>query len=335
MENTSKDTTSKRLVEGIKVEMEHTDDELVARKIALDHLKEDPFYYTKLGAMENSMNKSVRKALNGTKRLIRVAMAAMPEGTVSHRKDGDYKKTGGQWTKLPPQARQGQGDNGKSPKPANNSPEDRESKRNELVERQKTLVAGAKVKHESGKTGTISKVDENGYMRVKWDNGQTSTQHVGDRALQLAGKNPKETEDPRKTNKFLKKFDSEQLDYIKENIRPDNNDPEGYDADDLYQVVDNIGLDSDNDKHVAMVENAYYTLRDMASKSQDEVDQKMIESNGKLDDQYRAELESQGIDSATGNKKDDQPDGQRTKYDKPDVIEPSEGDRDPSAKYRR
>lgn len=33
---------------GEKEEMEHTSDPLVARKIAIDHLKEDPNYYTKL-----------------------------------------------------------------------------------------------------------------------------------------------------------------------------------------------------------------------------------------------------------------------------------------------
>ena len=34
---------------GTKVEMEHTDDKEEAKKIAMDHLKEDPNYYTKLG----------------------------------------------------------------------------------------------------------------------------------------------------------------------------------------------------------------------------------------------------------------------------------------------
>jgi hypothetical protein len=38
----------------------------------------------------------------------RVAKAAYEEGHVSHRADGDYKKTGGQWVKLPASARQGQ-----------------------------------------------------------------------------------------------------------------------------------------------------------------------------------------------------------------------------------
>lgn len=38
---------------GIKVETEHTDNFDVATKIALDHLSEDPHYYTKLAKMEN------------------------------------------------------------------------------------------------------------------------------------------------------------------------------------------------------------------------------------------------------------------------------------------
>ena len=33
---------------GIDVEMEHVDNKRVAREIALDHLVEDPLYYTKL-----------------------------------------------------------------------------------------------------------------------------------------------------------------------------------------------------------------------------------------------------------------------------------------------
>ena len=37
-----------QLVKGVNVELEHTNDEKVAREIALDHLSEDPEYYTKL-----------------------------------------------------------------------------------------------------------------------------------------------------------------------------------------------------------------------------------------------------------------------------------------------
>lgn len=33
---------------GIKIEMEHTRDPKIAKQIAMDHLAEDPHYYTKL-----------------------------------------------------------------------------------------------------------------------------------------------------------------------------------------------------------------------------------------------------------------------------------------------
>jgi len=38
---------------GLKVEKEHTDDESVALEISMDHLVEDPDYYTKLSKMES------------------------------------------------------------------------------------------------------------------------------------------------------------------------------------------------------------------------------------------------------------------------------------------
>lgn len=37
-----------QLKKGIKIEHEHTKDNNTARKIAMDHLSEDPDYYTKL-----------------------------------------------------------------------------------------------------------------------------------------------------------------------------------------------------------------------------------------------------------------------------------------------
>lgn len=43
-----------QLNKGIKVEMEHTDDKKIAKKIAMDHLYEDPKYYTKLKKMESA-----------------------------------------------------------------------------------------------------------------------------------------------------------------------------------------------------------------------------------------------------------------------------------------
>lgn len=42
-----------QLTKGIKVEMEHTDQEEIAREIALDHLLEIPDYYDKLAPIEN------------------------------------------------------------------------------------------------------------------------------------------------------------------------------------------------------------------------------------------------------------------------------------------
>jgi hypothetical protein len=54
----------KQLAMGIEVEKEHTDDPIVARKIAIDHLKEDPKYYTKLATLnleqqENPLQKYI------------------------------------------------------------------------------------------------------------------------------------------------------------------------------------------------------------------------------------------------------------------------------------
>jgi Protein of unknown function (DUF5661) len=46
-------TLYRQLLKGIKVELEHTTHKVIARRIALGHLKEDPKYYTKLAKMEN------------------------------------------------------------------------------------------------------------------------------------------------------------------------------------------------------------------------------------------------------------------------------------------
>lgn len=42
----------KELQKGIRVEMEHTKKKTVARQIAMDHLFEDPKYYSKLSQIE-------------------------------------------------------------------------------------------------------------------------------------------------------------------------------------------------------------------------------------------------------------------------------------------
>lgn len=43
------DVNPEELELGIRVEMEHTNDREIAKEIALDHLAEDPKYYSKLG----------------------------------------------------------------------------------------------------------------------------------------------------------------------------------------------------------------------------------------------------------------------------------------------
>ncbi len=51
---------------GVQVESEHTDNPGVARQIAMDHVYEDPDYYTKLKKMENesvSRSQSLRDRL--------------------------------------------------------------------------------------------------------------------------------------------------------------------------------------------------------------------------------------------------------------------------------
>lgn len=49
-----KDADPKELKMGIKVEMEHTTNPLIAKRISLDHLAEMSDYYTKLAAMEKA-----------------------------------------------------------------------------------------------------------------------------------------------------------------------------------------------------------------------------------------------------------------------------------------
>lgn len=48
LHKTSRENILKELSRGIKIEMEHTKEYSIAKEIALDHLKEDPKYYTKL-----------------------------------------------------------------------------------------------------------------------------------------------------------------------------------------------------------------------------------------------------------------------------------------------
>lgn len=46
------DFDAMELARGVKVELEHTDDRRLATEIAMDHLTEDPKYYSKLREFE-------------------------------------------------------------------------------------------------------------------------------------------------------------------------------------------------------------------------------------------------------------------------------------------
>ena len=48
-----------QIKKGTKIEMEHTNSKKVARRIALDHLKEHPRYYDYLEEAENKMKKDL------------------------------------------------------------------------------------------------------------------------------------------------------------------------------------------------------------------------------------------------------------------------------------
>jgi len=52
---TEEDADPKQLKMGIEVEAEHVDDEEMQKRIALDHLQESKFYYTKLKEMEKEI----------------------------------------------------------------------------------------------------------------------------------------------------------------------------------------------------------------------------------------------------------------------------------------
>lgn len=53
---TTVEELNKELQKGIKVEREHTGKEDLAKEIAMDHLFEDPKYYTKLSSVEAQKN---------------------------------------------------------------------------------------------------------------------------------------------------------------------------------------------------------------------------------------------------------------------------------------
>jgi len=55
-----------QLEKGIKIEYEHTDDEEIAREIAMDHLYELPDYYDRLIKMEDEAERKLKEAMTAS-----------------------------------------------------------------------------------------------------------------------------------------------------------------------------------------------------------------------------------------------------------------------------
>lgn len=60
------------LARGILHEREHTDNPRIAREIAMDHLAEDPHYYSRLEQLEASARRRKKAAKKKTKKRARV-----------------------------------------------------------------------------------------------------------------------------------------------------------------------------------------------------------------------------------------------------------------------
>lgn len=73
-----------QLRKGIKVELEHTDDPDVAKEIAMDHLYEDPKYYTKLEKIEKKPKKLKNKNFDGSTSFPGSARDPSSEGDVNY-----------------------------------------------------------------------------------------------------------------------------------------------------------------------------------------------------------------------------------------------------------
>ena len=89
-------TLKSEFKKGLQVEMEHTDDVKLAREITLDHLDEDPHYYSKLKKMESNeqiIRKSIKKGI--TNKLVGTPKMDKPVGKmVSLTKNETKEDTG-------------------------------------------------------------------------------------------------------------------------------------------------------------------------------------------------------------------------------------------------
>jgi len=76
--NISPQTLKNEFIKGYAVEREHTTDINIAKEIALDHLYEDPNYYSKLSKIETPFNEGVKELERERDRLFLKALKMMP-----------------------------------------------------------------------------------------------------------------------------------------------------------------------------------------------------------------------------------------------------------------
>lgn len=87
---------TEQLRKGIKVEREHTDNDLIAAKIAMDHLKENPRYYDYLTTMEDQMKKDMQETVSipGTLVMRKISLKEdhLPGGDEEELKEGVWNE---------------------------------------------------------------------------------------------------------------------------------------------------------------------------------------------------------------------------------------------------
>jgi hypothetical protein len=98
----------RQLKKGIKVEMEHTKNRVVAREIAMDHLNEDPRYYDKLKKIESKEGEREKKYLD-IQDMIPMLRKQLNKGTMF---DKDLKKGEEKPKKKEPNEATGSGSSG-------------------------------------------------------------------------------------------------------------------------------------------------------------------------------------------------------------------------------
>lgn len=70
---------SESLQKGMKVEVEHTKDKSLAKRISMDHLTEDPKYYDKLDKIEKAASRVLKKIAFGADLAEELLGSSLPE----------------------------------------------------------------------------------------------------------------------------------------------------------------------------------------------------------------------------------------------------------------